>query len=111
MWCSASAVFCGTLQCADRTLAWQCGRCAVKVCLQSLYYRFHISFICGYLIVASLIGTVTATYFPFFVGVEVARAVKEEGPASVDYASVNDSIMSGSPVVVCQQGRVPIAVN
>ena len=56
----------------------------------------------------------TATYFPFlgfFVGVEVERAVKEEGPASVDYANINSSITLGSPVVAGQKQRAPIAVN
>ena len=38
-------------------------------------------------------------------------AVKEEGPAIVDYASVNGSITSGLPVLAGQKERAPIAVN
>ena len=36
----------------------------------------------------------------------MARAVKEEGPANVDYAIVNNSITSRSPVVVGQKNAV-----
>ena len=60
-----------------------------------------------------LVGAVIARYFPFLsflIGVEVARTVKEEGPASVDYVCVNGSIMSGLPVVVGEKERAPVAV-
>ena len=55
----------------------------------------------------------TATHFSLFefVGVEGMRVVKEEGLANVDYALVSGSITSGSPVVMVQEKRVPIAVN
>ena len=62
----------------------------------------------------SLVGAVITTYFPlfgFFVEVEEARVVKEEGPASVDYASVSSSITSESPVAGSQKERTLIAVN
>ena len=62
----------------------------------------------------TLLGAGTATYFPclsLLVGIEEARAVKEERPASVDYGSVNDPITSGSPVVGGQKERASIAVN
>ena len=39
----------------------------------------------------------------------MAKAVMEEGP--VDYASVHNPITLGSPVVVGQKERTPIAVN
>ena len=71
-----------------------------------IQYTVPVSFICGYSIVALSIGAVTATYFPlfsFFAGVEVARAVKEEGPASVDYATVNGSVTLRSSFVAGQK--------
>ena len=40
----------------------------------------------------------TSPFWGFFVGVEVARAVKQKVPANVDYAIVNGSTTSGSPV-------------
>ena len=53
----------------------------------------------------------TSPFLSFFVRVEVAGAVKEEGPASVGYAGINGSITSRSPVVTGQKECALIAIN